>query len=710
MAPVYAGEVLGVRKPAAGETTELMVYMQDSAGVPLTGQTFDAAGMEIYISKPGAADVIWATIVGAGFVIGNWSERGHGKYVIILSGDVAGEANLCDTPGDLAVYVKNTASKGDNFLFRVVPADVARDDQWTDGRAVLISTIPTDVAAAILGTPANKLVTDTSGRVDFVDNPNEKAISAIQRTTRLVSLSVTSQYWNCMAIAPGDHMYAGVGGGGTGDVYYQEVAGIGPLLPLGEPARNCFGMATPPDGSAYVCVYNDRIYKRPATGGPFQDLNQTVRPWRKMAAHPGGNVYACTGPWSAAGRVYVQTAGAGDFVDVGSDLPCDGVWYGMACPPDGSVYVCEYGHNSGDIWKRPPAGGAFVRLNQTPRDWSAMAAHPNGDVYAVAVGWIYKQTGGVGDFLIQTPLGGGWTSVAVGPDGNLYGCVQNGSIYLLATLTSIGERIITYLDAAVTGREASGAAAVAVGMLNNLSAQNTRDAMKLAPAAGNPEPGSVDAHLDDAALETTLTAIIGSGLRTVTVSIQNEDGDFLEGVVVSITNQAETSDIAGPRTTDENGQVQFHLNDGADYRAIPRSTVIFSGGATNFAVSGATPVTCIMEQVAIPTPSDPSKCAVHGYLYHPIGGQPLASVENAVIIRPATVPLLGDGQGFTEEEGAADTDDDGYFCLSVVRSTIARDRGLSDGIYRLSIPSIRLDRRVIIPDLDACLFTDLQSG
>ena len=146
MARVYAGEVLGLVKPTAGQTVELKVFLQDSTGAALTGQTFDAAGMTVAIAKPGAAYVAWLTIVGNAFATGNWQEVGYGVYNVVLSGDTAGEANLLNTPGDLAVYVKNTASKGDNFLFRVVPADVARDDQWTDARAAYLDTLNTFMA------------------------------------------------------------------------------------------------------------------------------------------------------------------------------------------------------------------------------------------------------------------------------------------------------------------------------------------------------------------------------------------------------------------------------------------------------------------------------------------------------------------------------------------------------------------------------------
>ncbi|HQL55197.1 MAG TPA: hypothetical protein PLQ87_10865, partial [Phycisphaerae bacterium] len=66
------------------------------------------------------------------------------------------------------------------------------------------------------------------------------------------------------------------------------------------------------------------------------------------------------------------------------------------------------------------------------------------------------------------------------------------------------------------GAELSGAAAAAVATLNDLSAQETRDAMQLAPTAGTPAAGSVDAHLDTVIAKTDLIpaqpAAVGSAM------------------------------------------------------------------------------------------------------------------------------------------------------------------------------------------------------
>ena len=129
MAVVVADSALGYRKPAAGETVRLPVFLSDATGAGVTGQVYNQAGIVVAVAKPGAAYVLWATIVGGAFATGNWTEIGYGVYEIILSGDVAGEANLLDTVGDVKVYVKTTAAPGGggSNLFRCVGADVLRN-------------------------------------------------------------------------------------------------------------------------------------------------------------------------------------------------------------------------------------------------------------------------------------------------------------------------------------------------------------------------------------------------------------------------------------------------------------------------------------------------------------------------------------------------------------------------------------------------------
>ena len=156
---------------------------------------------------------------------------------------------------------------------------------------------------------------------------------------------------------------------------------------------------------------------------------------------------------------------------------------------------------------------------------------------------------------------------------------------------------------------------VAATALNGFEVGKTYNVHVNATVNGIPAEAVLDTFLlgendlDDLAEAIAAVATTGTGLRTVTVTVQNGDGDLLEGVAVSITNQAETSDIAGPQKTDENGEVVFNLDDGTDYRAIPRTTKTLSAGATNFTVSGATAVTCVMTEAALPAPV-PADCYV----------------------------------------------------------------------------------------------------
>jgi len=157
MASITAGEILGYRAPGAGETVRLPVMMLDSAGAAVTGIAFDAAGVTVKTKKEGASSfTAWPT-----FVTGNWDEIGYGLYEVIISQSDAEELALLDTPGTFALYVKFTATRGDVFLYKVNPADVTRDDQWTDAKAdYLTNAIPT--VAQIWAAATSALTTEGS--------------------------------------------------------------------------------------------------------------------------------------------------------------------------------------------------------------------------------------------------------------------------------------------------------------------------------------------------------------------------------------------------------------------------------------------------------------------------------------------------------------------------------------------------------------------
>src|SRR5574343_814342 len=82
-----------------------------------------------------------------------------------------------------------------------------------------------------------------------------------------------------------------------------------------------------------------------------------------------------------------------------------------------------------------------------------------------------------------------------------------------------------------------------------LSAQQTRDAMKLAPSAGAPAAGSVDAHLDALALEATAQAILedtGTTLPTA-IAVVDANVDLLLAMDTSTTDATTAGAISRRR-------------------------------------------------------------------------------------------------------------------------------------------------------------------
>jgi hypothetical protein len=65
-----------------------------------------------------------------------------------------------------------------------------------------------------------------------------------------------------------------------------------------------------------------------------------------------------------------------------------------------------------------------------------MASAPNGDVYAyVSNVDIYKQTGGIGNFIALSQTSRDWRGMTSAPNGDVYACVLNGDIYKDKELT-----------------------------------------------------------------------------------------------------------------------------------------------------------------------------------------------------------------------------------------------------------------------------------
>lgn len=157
----YAGSRFDVIAPGAGEVTRLPVVLLDDDGAPVTGETFDAAGMDVEYAKPGGTFTDFPT-----FDTNNWHEVGRGVYEVIVRGDDLTEAALLDTEGMFLLYVATTASSAKTALhaYKVSTADVVRED--------VVATAPANFE--------DLSITDTTGRVDIgavggttVDGPGD---------------------------------------------------------------------------------------------------------------------------------------------------------------------------------------------------------------------------------------------------------------------------------------------------------------------------------------------------------------------------------------------------------------------------------------------------------------------------------------------------------------------------------------------------------
>lgn len=147
MATTYDGvSPLEITAPGVGEDTRLRVLLMSSADTTVGATGVPYSAVTATVCKPGAASFsafpTWGT--------DNWVELGYGWYEVILRNSDAAELALLDTPGDWLLHVEATSCEDADVLRRVVPADAAREDVWTDTRGTqldnldaAISTIPT---------------------------------------------------------------------------------------------------------------------------------------------------------------------------------------------------------------------------------------------------------------------------------------------------------------------------------------------------------------------------------------------------------------------------------------------------------------------------------------------------------------------------------------------------------------------------------------
>jgi hypothetical protein len=182
------------------------------------------------------------------------------------------------------------------------------------------------------------------------------------------------------------------------------------FLPLNQASRSWFGISVDSSNqNVYAVDYGADIYKQTGGVSNFAALNQIAREWRSISVDSSNqNVYAVDA--SLNSDIYKQMAGGGDFIALGQPF---GYFYGIISVDSSNqnVYATNW---SGMIYKQTGGVGNFVALDRISRNWTGISVDSsNHNVYAVVnYGDIYKQTGGIGDFaaLGQSSR---WTGISV---------------------------------------------------------------------------------------------------------------------------------------------------------------------------------------------------------------------------------------------------------------------------------------------------------
>lgn len=158
--------------------------------------------------------------------------------------------------------------------------------------------------------------------------------------------------------------------------------------------------------------------------------------------------------------------------------------------------------------------------------------------------------------------------------------------------TATRAALLDYLDAAISGREASGAAAAAVAGLNDLSAAEVNAEVDTALAEYDaPTKAELDSGLAglsvptagqvaDAVWDETLSAhntagstgakladvdTLGAGADAVTLTVKLDGGTVVGNADVWISTSSTGSPLVASGTTNSSGQITFYLDAGVTY-------------------------------------------------------------------------------------------------------------------------------------------------
>jgi hypothetical protein len=195
----------------------------------------------------------------------------------------------------------------------------------------------------------------------------------------------------------------------------------------------------------------------------------------------------------------------------------------------------------------------------------------------------------------------------------------------------------------------------------------------------------------------------------VPIHLQDDLGADVPGRHVTIRNPDETALIAGPLTTDANGDTVFQLNTGTYKVLITNSAAYVPLAAQTLVVSGPMGTTTYtLTRQGIGTPSAPELCLVYGTMVQP-DGQPGANVSitfqltNAAGVETSAGLLVE-----VDHVVSAVTDAVGFFSVELIRSANLVPNNVAQGVkYRVQSPAANLDYAVEIPDEDTADLADL---
>ncbi len=204
------------------------------------------------------------------------------------------------------------------------------------------------------------------------------------------------------------------------------------------------------------------------------------------------------------------------------------------------------------------------------------------------------------------------------------------------------------------------------------AAQTIRDAMKLAPTAGAPATDSIDKHLDDILVSSSL----GTGARTVIATV-NDGTDPLESAIVRYTKGAET--YTG--TTNASGQVTFSLDDGTWTVAVTLPLYTFT--STTLVVDGDETPTYSMAAQTVAA-SDSGLVTGYFYCYDEEG-----AVEEGVIVQSKMKSCVGYGISYDVKTRSKTSDSDGLVEFTNLKpgATYQFRRGEEDQWEDVTIPA-----------------------